>query len=426
MPAGDLERLERERQQADREYNDALTALDAALIRSAPSTVVLADPVATAPPLPGGWRGRWLRAVEQWLAPWFERQRAFDAAAAQAIRTLAASERERSAAFERFQSALIVLLQHVTAFVESKDRQIDSASAGRLDAQQQTLDTLPDLRAQVAILQRATHMLTRMADESKAPQPPMTTPTPTSAAGGAAGSPEDYKYVAFEDQFRGSVDDIRAKLAEYLPIFQGASDVLDVGCGRGEFLALLKAAGVSARGVDLNDEMVAEARGRGLDAVAGDALTHLSSLADESIGGFFAAQVVEHLEPGYLIRLLETAFHKLKPGAPLVIETINPACWLAFFSSYLRDLTHVRAIHPETLEYLTRASGFERVMIRYSAPVAEHTRMQSIDLPTDVLGSSEPAVRALVDAARVVNVNAAILNRLAFSFHDYAVIGFRS
>src|SRR6185295_924176 len=106
-----------------------------------------------------------------------------------------------------------------------------------------------------------------------------------------------------------------------------------------------------------NGEMVAEARGRGLDAVAGDALAHLASLADESIGGLFAAQVVEHLEPRYLIQLLETAFHKLRPGAPIVIETINAACWLAFFSSYLRDLTHVRPIHPETLEYLTRASG---------------------------------------------------------------------
>jgi O-antigen chain-terminating methyltransferase len=140
----------------------------------------------------------------------------------------------------------------------------------------------------------------------------------------------------------------------------------------------------------------------------------------------FAAQVVEHLEPMYLVRLLETAFHKLQPGAPIVIETINPACWLAFFSGYLRDLTHVRPIHPETLEYLTRVSGFDRVSIRYSAPVPEHTRMKTIDLSPAILANADPTARAIVDLARIVNINAAILNKFAFSYQDYAVIGYRS
>ena len=136
------------------------------------------------------------------------------------------------------------------------------------------------------------------------------------------------------------------------------SDVLDVGCGRGEFLDLLKARGIGARGLDLNHEMVEVCRARGLDVAEADAVGYLDALPDASLGGLFAAQVVEHLQPGYLLRFLELAFHKLRPGAPIVLETLNPACWTAFFDSFIRDITHVWPLHPETLRYLVLASGF--------------------------------------------------------------------
>ena len=148
---------------------------------------------------------------------------------------------------------------------------------------------------------------------------------------------------------------------DYLPYFQGASDVLDVGCGRGEFLELLQQAGVPARGLDINHEMVEVCRARGLEVHEGDALTYLSTLPDESLGGLIAAQVVEHLEPIYLMRMLEIAFLKLRPGSRIVLETINPSCWFAFFESYIRDLTHKKAIHPETLRSLLTANGFQPV-----------------------------------------------------------------
>ena len=135
-----------------------------------------------------------------------------------------------------------------------------------------------------------------------------------------------------------------------MPRFAGATDVLDVGCGRGEFLELLRAAGITARGLDLNHEMVEASRARGLEVAEGDALSYVERLPDDSLGGLFAAQVVEHLEPVYLAKLLEAASHKIRPGGTIVLETINPACWVAFFESYLRDLTHVRPLHPETLQ----------------------------------------------------------------------------
>ena len=200
-----------------------------------------------------------------------------------------------------------------------------------------------------------------------------------------------------------------------MPLFEGASDVLDVGCGRGEFLELLKEKGISARGVDLNEEMAAVCRERGLEATAGDALTYLLAQPDGSLGGLFAAQVVEHLEPDYLMRFLEAAYHKLRPGSKIVLETINAACWYAFFSSYIRDVTHVRPLHPDTLRYLVSASGFQKVSVRFAAPFPEETKLQAVPAASDRPDSVEA----------VFNENVGKLNSLLFTYMDYAAIGER-
>jgi 2-polyprenyl-3-methyl-5-hydroxy-6-metoxy-1,4-benzoquinol methylase len=218
-------------------------------------------------------------------------------------------------------------------------------------------------------------------------------------------------YVGFEDQFRGSPEAIRARLLEYLPIFSGATDVLDVGCGRGEFLRLLAEHGVSARGIDLNESMVDVCRQQGLEASAADALSYLRAQPDGSLGGLFAAQVVEHLEPGYLTQFLDAAFDKLRPGAPIVLETINPACWFAFFESYVRDITHVRPLHPDTLKFLLVATGFQQLAIQYRAPYPEHEKLQHVAAP------------ALGDSAETLNANVDKLNSLLFTYLDYAAVG---
>jgi O-antigen chain-terminating methyltransferase len=234
----------------------------------------------------------------------------------------------------------------------------------------------------------------------------------------AAPTVDSYKYVGFEDRFRGAPEEIRRRLTDYVPDFSGASDVLDVGCGRGEFLDLLREAGVKARGLDLNHEMVEVCRARGLEAAEGDALGYLRAQPDASLGGLFAAQVVEHLDPSYLMRTLDAAYHALRPGSRIILETINPACWFAFFESYIRDLTHVRPIHPDTLKYLLTASGFQRVEIRYRAPYPEREKLQPVALDAD----ASPAARA---AADTLNANAERINRLLFTHLDYAAVAVR-
>ena len=225
---------------------------------------------------------------------------------------------------------------------------------------------------------------------------------------GVAGA---WKYVGFEDRFRGSRDEIRKRLDAYVPIFAGATDVLDIGCGRGEFLTLLREHGIGARGLDLNHEMVETCRAQGLEAVEGDALGYLRSLPDQSLGGLFAAQVAEHLEPDYLLALLEEAFAKLRPGSAIVLETINVGSWFAFFSSYIRDLTHVRPLHPDTLSYLLTAHGFQEVTVRYSAPYPQRDKLVKV-----------PGEGLVEDA---LNANADKLNTLLFGDMDYAAIGRR-
>jgi O-antigen chain-terminating methyltransferase len=227
---------------------------------------------------------------------------------------------------------------------------------------------------------------------------------------------DSYKYVGFEDQFRGSRDTIRARFESYLPLFEGATDVLDVGCGRGEFLDLLASGGVKAQGIDLNHEMAEVCRARGLDVTEADAVGYLAALPDASVGGIFSAQVVEHLQPGYLLRFLELAFHKLRPGSRLVLETLNPACWVAFFESYIRDITHVWPLHPETLKYLVLASGFTTATVEFRSPVPEQDRLQRV-----AVAAGTPL--DLADLAEAFNGNVDKLNARIFTHLDYAVIG---
>jgi O-antigen chain-terminating methyltransferase len=239
------------------------------------------------------------------------------------------------------------------------------------------------------------------------------------AAVTAASTDRDaFKYLGFEDKFRGSREEIRSRLQDYLPLFAGASDVLDVGCGRGELLELFREAGITARGIDTNERMVSVCVERGLRAEQADALTYLRAQPDRSLGGLLAIQVVEHLSPDYLMAFLEAAYHALRPGSTLVLETINVACWSAFFETYMRDLTHVRPLHAETLKFVVEASGFTRADISYRSPVLDADRLPRVDAPV----VADPSWRALADA---LNAHADKLNARMFSSMDYAVIARR-
>ena len=174
-------------------------------------------------------------------------------------------------------------------------------------------------------------------------------------------SPEE-DYVAFEDVFRLSEDVIRERQRRYLPLLEGRQPVLDAGCGRGEFLELLRAARVPARGVDLDPGMVARARAKGLEVEHADLVSHLSGVPDGTLGVIFAAQVVEHLPYEQLLAFLRLAWQRLQPGGLLIAETVNPHSPAAL-KNFWTDLSHQHPIFPEVLLTLCRGVGFRSAYV---------------------------------------------------------------
>jgi len=454
-PTGSLQtRLGAERDAAYRRYNEALSDLDRARQaapdwptaparydeHALPAVNDTWDILAEGPGAkPRGWRQHWANVVWAFIEPVFARQRAFNSALVDHLNRNAVAHRDANDALARalpavedsilglaqFELLLMHLMQQVTPLLDTRERAIR--------------ESVEELRSVAEIAQRAAAMAKREIERVSAASPASArpaVPAPASTQPGASPSPSPpdsprqapvathaYKYVGFEDRFRGSEQEIRHRLSDYVAAFAGASDVLDVGCGRGEFLDLLREAGVRSRGLDLNSEMVEACRARGLEATTGDALAYLTALPDESLGGLLAVQVVEHLDPDYLTRLLQTAFYKLRPGSRLVLETINPACWVAFFESYLRDLTHVRPIHPDTLQYLLHASGFGQAEIVYRSPIAEDAKLERVTPRTQHFG--EAAADPLTELSGAFNRNMDRLNARMFTFQDYAVIARR-
>jgi O-antigen chain-terminating methyltransferase len=469
-----------------------------------------------APPEASGFKGRLASFVWRTIGPYLQRQLSFNALVVEHVNRDAEARRvahrrdcETVGAIRgemhqltAFQGRLLVLLQQITPYVDTKDREavsgihvlnttlssfadaqnkyresiearerryhtrtsdianaqgelqksanaLNAAFSSLADAYGKYRETLEarehryeartaaiaaaqeDLRRIVSVNQQAIVALKRAL---QGPQVPGTAgpqvhgssgpevPGSSGLVGAFESSLDAYKYVGFEDQFRGTREAILQRLDTYIPYFTAGppvaapkADVLDVGCGRGEFLDLLAAQGVPARGIDINHEMVEVCRARGLNVVQSDAVTYLTSLPDDSLGGVFAAQVVEHLDPSYLLRFLELAFEKLQPGGRLVLETINPACWTAFFESYIRDITHRCALHPETLKYLALASGFSRAEIDFRTPVPPQDRLQPVAV-------WEGADEAIQDLAATFNGNVEKLNARMFTHMDYAVI----
>jgi 2-polyprenyl-3-methyl-5-hydroxy-6-metoxy-1,4-benzoquinol methylase len=181
-----------------------------------------------------------------------------------------------------------------------------------------------------------------------------------------ADNPEpSFDYLGFENRFRGSEALIRERQTAYLEAFPAGGVVLDIGCGRGEFLELLQASGRVPLGIDTEPGMVEYCRQKGLSVEHGHALEYLSGLEDASLDGIFAAQVIEHVSFAYATRWVEVAFQKLRPGGVLIMETVNPHCPEAMGWFFL-DPTHLRPIYPEYLQFLYESKGFANVYVRYT------------------------------------------------------------
>lgn len=220
--------------------------------------------------------------------------------------------------------------------------------------------------------------------------------------------------MAFQLRFRGTRVAVRDKLRGYIEYFRNADRVLDIGCGRGEFLELLKESGVDGFGIDTNPEMVEYCRSLSLKVEQVDAIGYLQSITDGSLDGIFTSQVIEHLQPGYLAGMLDLCLKKLKKGGVLVVETVNPTSLTALTNGFYLDLSHTKPIHPETLAFVLGEAGFVDIDFRFSAPVPPESALRKIESP-----QTAEAERHVYN---VLNDNFEKLNRLLYGFQDYAAI----
>lgn len=192
----------------------------------------------------------------------------------------------------------------------------------------------------------------------------------------------DIDWFRFAGKFRGPEEYVREGQRVYVPHFK-EGPVLDVGCGRGEFLELLREAGVEARGVDSSAECVAQCRTKGLDAEQADLFEYLTAQLPGSLGGIFAAQVLEHLEPAAVVQFLRLAHSRLRRGGTLAVETPNPECLAIFATHFYIDPTHTRPIPPALMAFYFEENGFGHIDLRRLTPAADS--MPSLgELPASV------------------------------------------
>jgi 2-polyprenyl-3-methyl-5-hydroxy-6-metoxy-1,4-benzoquinol methylase len=215
-------------------------------------------------------------------------------------------------------------------------------------------------------------------------------------------------YLAFENLFRGPRDEIKERVSEYLPLLAGKRigspqmPVLDLGCGRGEWLEVLGDHGLTAMGVDSNQTQVHEGHVRGLNVRVADALSFLAELPEQSQGAVTAFHVVEHMPFRTILNLLDEAVRVLKPGGLLILETPNPANLIVGANTFYLDPTHIRPIPADLLRFFVEARGFCNVEIRPLHPFPDCFRLDG-----------EP------------NSAASVLNDLVYGPRDYAIVAER-
>jgi SAM-dependent methyltransferase len=216
----------------------------------------------------------------------------------------------------------------------------------------------------------------------------------------------DAMYAEFEDIFRGTRADIMQRQSIYIPIVREAgageksTPIVDLGCGRGEWLELLRDSGLGARGVDLNRIFLQRCRDLSLEVVESDAIAYLRDAKRNSLGAVTSFHLIEHLPHKSLIAMLDAGFRALRPGGLVILETPNPRNLQVGSCNFYLDPTHRNPLPPDLMKYVMEARGFVNVVIKELHPYsAEH------------LATDGPA-----------KINE-ILNRFLFSSQDYAVIG---
>lgn len=380
-------------------------------------------------------------ASAEYITPVVQQQKEFNSLVVHLINELITGVTQSLGSIRDFQSMLILYFQRIIPVVDTKNREMigveDKNVATNLSKFQLEINRfrkeLFDLHAKTQELARNhADVLFKMLDQRvetqeidaqerdktiqsletslRSLQHVAAAWSADKKAGKTSAGTEEARYFFFEERFRGTREWVKDKFVGYVKYFKTgiSAPVLDLGCGRGEFLELLKQAGIPATGVDSNEAMVKKSRESGLDVSQGDLLEFLFAQPENSLGGIFCSQVVEHLAASVLLRMLEAAFAKLKAGAPILLETVNVSSVFALTQVFTRDLTHITTVHPETLQFMLNACGFKRPEILYTSQVPAVQQLRLFTKPEN-------------EAQEIFNHNMTKLNQLLFGPMEFAI-----
>lgn len=284
-----------------------------------------------------------------------------------------------------FNDYLLSTVTQLTNIVEESAQQnaMHDAQRNRLNASLATIDlaldelagktreldertrSLEQLQAQMSVLEARQNLIFRQARAALGDDAHVDTLREATRELSAG---YEQLYEDLEYALRGSREAIRARLEDYLRDIRSIDSeapVVDIGCGRGEWLEVLRDHKITSYGVDLNQLVVDRCVARELDARNEDALVVLRDLPEASVRAITAFQLAEHLPLDTLIALIEAALVALVPGGLLILETPNCTNINVGASSFYLDPTHLKPLHPQFLEFLTVQQGFLTSEVRF-------------------------------------------------------------
>jgi len=275
-----------------------------------------------------------------------------------------AREHAEAAAAAAELAAVRVAREHAEAAAEAAE--LSAVRVAREHAEQL-------LRAEIAQVQSSSRRIERLI---QGPREKIRTEVESDRSTSPAGQPiSELLYAAIEERFRGSQEEIRARQEEYLSearaAWSGTSHLpmLDIACGRGEWMSLLASEGFVVQGIDSNSVFVAECEEQGFEVSEGDALATVSTYPDSSFSLVSLFHLVEHLPLEYLESLFGEIKRVLHPDGCMIIETPNCSSLSVAASTFWIDPTHPRPLHPEVLAFLVERAGFTSIERRLLHPV---------------------------------------------------------
>ena len=259
------------------------------------------------------------------------------------------------------------LFEHVDIITRERGEAFQEAAVGiaRTELQNESTYLREALQREVAQIQRKIDAVRASGPSTSSTATVLPTSSPAI---------DDALYIALEDAFRGDPLVIRVRQHQYVPYIQDAvtqnAPLLDIGCGRGEWLLLLRDSNIPATGIDTNVASVQECSAQGLNVSHADAITYLSNAKEKSLGAITLFQVLEHLPFATMVHLLRLALRALVPGGVLIAEVPNSETLSVGASTFWIDPTHERPLFPGLLEFLATEVGYTSVEGLYSSPLA--------------------------------------------------------